>query len=1311
MTKFFINNLFDQQFLDKKIDSILPKIDNINEKFDFCEDLFFNNTHYNTLTESSVQNIIILPIIKKLNWFYALEEMKIISGIRQKLDIILFSTKTAYENYIKIDKNQRHSEFTDIDIILEFKLPTIELDNNKASKETNPYFQILDYLQKSKLNRGFLTNGRHWYLVDNSYVSKDKKYLAFFLDKILEEKDLKSFELFWRLFHANNYIASPETKTKKIDVLAQKEKESLLELESDLRNLIYGSEGQCSLFETIGRSLFEANDRRSDAESLKLVFENSLYFLFRLMFIAYYESRCRTFLDNHLMYQNYSLKKIISSLIEFDSTHSNGWGMMKLLFNILDQGNTDLRIFLLDGGLFNTQKTPLLSKDAVFNNKNLKFILDKLFILPKDSDSINTTDNFIRDFSVFSPAHLGTIYEGLLEFEFRIAEEDLFYAISNVDKNKVEGYYDKYDIDMHKNQLNIIKKYKKGDLYLVNSLNNRKVSGSYYTPDSLAFPLVSQGVERQLEGLFKDHSILDLRVLDCACGSGHLLIVALNVLANKALDQLNVDKELKRFLDQELEAIRLNYKKLGLDPTKIALDEFTVLKRLLLKKTIYGVDYSPFAVELTQLALWLDTFIYGTPLSFIEHHIKCGNSLIGSDTESLTPENKQDIFENNIRVHLSDLIDKIISLNFLNDSTKEEIIKSKDKFYNQILPLTNEINEYIDFINYLDILKIKNISPLPPIFPKLNAVFLGQTSRDMTDEQLAEKKREAGEFRKFFGFFNWKVEFPEVFSSDNYAGPGFHLIVGNPPWDKTKFEEPLFFSQYRSNYRTLSNNRKEEIAADLLAKPDIREKYEREKERIEVFNSYLKLKFPLNKGAGDNNLFRFFVEKALSLLAPRGVLSYVLPTGLLTEDGSFELRKHIFKKFHLVSFDGFENRKRVFPDVDSRYKFGLIQIENMSNQNQITQTRFMLTDPESLKTNEGRFPYSLSDIKLTSPNHLAFLDMPGGEKDLKILKKLYSKFPPLNPKWLDLGNELHATNDKKIFLEERKTDYLPLYKGEMIWQFQAQIEDVGPQYWLDPVVFDEYLLSSRISRLKKDLKSQFSLDLSLKKTFKAGFDWPKILNFLKLSKDEDLKSFIAPERDFPRLAIRAIASDTNERTLIAALLPCDIGAQNSLWLSIAGRYTLDLENRAVLYEQTPLTRLLLAQALFNSLTVDWILRASVAMNVNKTYLFRLPIPQPSDQELVTNQQYIDLIHDSALLSLYHCPSLLAEIKNCLDLDVSELIQTSKAFDLRKAALDLKVARLYGLTDKEISTILDNFKVLKTKKSHYYNLIMTQITNH
>ncbi|MDR1577341.1 MAG: Eco57I restriction-modification methylase domain-containing protein [Deltaproteobacteria bacterium] len=1307
------NNLFDRAFLATKGASCWSPLTNAQDKFNFCQALFNNNMEMDNFNGKTLNNQIIFPLVQALGWFYVQPEDADITDPDSGADLRLFADKTAYLNFLTLNKNTRQTVVSESWPLLAIQPATLELDNHQTSIITNPYWRLRERLRQSKQAWGFLTNGRQWLLANNP-ASLDKKYLAFSLDKILATGDLADFELFWNLLSAINFQPTPNGQPK-IELVRQKDQQFQQDNFSRLWSAITGFDDQFSLFEDIGRHLFVANDRRSDPTNLNLVFEQSLIFFLRLTLLTHFEGKTlaspdkttldKTTLDNPGLDKppiepKVTLKSIRHS-VKPTSNQYQGWLKLRSLFAAVADGKWAMAQFPLESDLFDPQKAPLLSQGEVFSDAALARVFNSLFNAAPDLENAGINQ------ALFSPAQLGTIYEGLLGFEFRVARTELFYASSHKRRPSMEGYFEKQQLQTQKNLLSVKRQYKKGDLYLVNFHNHRKISGSYYTPDALAWPLVTQGVVSQLAGPFQNHSLADLKILDCACGCGQLLTVALGVLAYQGLKRLDADADpkLKSLSRQEMDAIKANRRKLGLYSDPMSLDEVAVLKRVFLKRSVYGVDRSPFAVELTKWALWSDSFIYGAPAPFLAGRVKCGDSLMGSDLASLAPTATKAPLESGLLQRLRQLSEEIAALSALPTSPDNDIINIKDRYYNKILPKINELNYYVNFNNYLDILKVKKIYPLPPIFAKLNDRQLGQAITATEKNDLARLADETEQTRRIYGFFNWKIEFAEVFSPLNLFGPGFNLIVGNPPWDKTKFEEPLFFVQYHPNYRTSPNSQKKAIATDLLAQPDIRAKYDQEKRRAELYNEYLTKKFPLSQGNGDNNLFRFFMEKAWNLLAPGGSLSYILPLSFLTDDGSTRLRKNILEKGRLVRFDGFENKKRIFPHVHPRYKFGLAQIENTPDPDQVAQVRFMLTDPRILAKEEGRFPYSLSDVKGSSPKNWAYLETDGGH-DLSTLKKLYSKFPSLDPGWLDFRNELHATNDKNIFHETRRAHFLPLYKGEMIWHYQALA--VEPKYWLDPEELDEYSLNSLIFRLINDLKAQFASDMSLKKVFNGGFNWSKILNYLGISQKEGPKPLLVPERRFPRLAIRAIASDTNERTLISALVPRNIGAQNSLWLSIAGHYALDLEKRTVDFQIISLARPLFVQAILNSLTLDWILRASVTINVNKTHIFRLPIPQPTDQELAANPVYVDLIRDSAAISLYYHPELGQDLAPFVNAEGREALDSTVALENRLANLELKVARLYDLTSEEMNNILANFKVLKSKKPTYLENIRKRL---
>jgi hypothetical protein len=399
------------------------------------------------------------------------------------------------------------------------------------------------------------------------------------------------------------------------------------------------------------------------------------------------------------------------------------------------------------------------------------------------------------------------------------------------------------------------------------------------------------------------------------------------------------------------------------------------------------------------------------------------------------------------------------------------------------------------------------------------------------------------------------------------------------------------------------------------------------------------------------------------------------------EEGSMGLRKHIFTRGQLRFFYSFENRDGIFPDVDSRYKFALMQVLNTPPDADRAapvapiDTAFYLLDAADLQRPETHVPYPLATVKALSPEQWALMELRDGA-DLPILQKCYSAFPPLSPEWLDFRRELDMTNDKDLFLEKDAPGLLPLFEGKMIWQYSHVFDK--PQYWLDPTAFDERLKSKELHRMAQDL--------GVPKT--------------EVAKHE---AAVRYDREFVRLGYRVIARDTDERTLIFGLLPKNCGVGNSLNFNTSKTYALNSQGD-VTTTGTSLLRLLFALAWFNSLTMDWIARQMIQINVNQTYLFRLPVPQPDDDTLRAHPDYAQLAKNALLLSLSASWDDFAELAPLFDILPADVPYTAKAKDLLRAENDKTVARLYGISDAEFTHLLRSFKGMATKRPEYLALL-------
>ncbi|EAL5201585.1 class I SAM-dependent DNA methyltransferase, partial [Campylobacter jejuni] len=582
-------------------------------------------------------------------------------------------------------------------------------------------------------------------------------------------------------------------------------------------------------------------------------------------------------------------------------------------------------------------------------------------------------------------------------------------------------------------------------------------------------------------------------------------------------------------------------------------------------------------------------------------------------------------------------------------------------YQNEITPKLNKLNLYLNYINTLHFVNKEELQ----ILKALSQDDIQNLSQNEQAKAIISK------YQKEFNFFNYELEFPEII--ENQVFKGFDIIIGNPPWDKTKFSDSDFFPQYKSDYRSLIASKKKEIQDNLLAKDYIKQNYEKQKAYINDLSEYYKKAYPLNKGSGDGNLFRLFVEKNLSLLKQDGNLAYVLPSALMFEDGSLTLRKEILENKTLEYFYSFENNKAIFIDVHRSYKFALMLIKNtQANHTHKIKTMFYKTDMNSLKNKDEILTLSLKDIKKLSPTHLALMELKD-KQALEILRKCYNAFQTLSFDYIDFRRELDMTNDKDLFIEEFREGLLPLYEGKMIHQFDANFSQAT--YFLEKAKLDERLKSKELYRAKKATGKELKPDL------------------------------IKYDREFFRLGYRKIASDTNERTLIASLLPKNCGGADSTYSNIPKQYVL--KDDVICMDIVSYEKILFVLALLNSLVVDFIIRNMVQINVSKSYLERIPLPQPSDEEIQNNEIYKTLAKNALLLQLYNDKNHhFDELKQEFNIKNEEIPKTKKAYDILRAKNDLLVKKLYDLSDDEFSYMISTFKVLNEKQSEYTTLLKT-----
>ena len=268
------------------------------------------------------------------------------------------------------------------------------------------------------------------------------------------------------------------------------------------------------------------------------------------------------------------------------------------------------------------------------------------------------------------------------------------------------------------------------------------------------------------------------------------------------------------------------------------------------------------------------------------------------------------------------------------------------------------------------------------------------------------------------------------------------------------------------------------------------------------------------------------------------------------------------------------------------------------------------------------------------------------------------------------------TGDKDLFLEKDAPGLLPLFEGKMIWQYSHHFDT--PQYWLEATAFDARLKSKELHRMAQDLGVP-----------KAG---------VAIHEAE-----IRYDREFVRLGFRTVARDTDERTLIFALFPKNCGSGHSMFANTPKTYLLNSAGQVNVQAVSPL-RLLFALAWFNSVPVDWLARFMIQIHISKTYLYRLPMPQPTDDEILASPDFSQLAKNALLLSLAASWDDFAELAPLFNVQPQDVPQTAKAQDTLRAQNDKLVARLYGITDAELAHLLRSFKVMAGKRPEYLTLL-------
>ena len=626
-------------------------------------------------------------------------------------------------------------------------------------------------------------------------------------------------------------------------------------------------------------------------------FGQLLRLVYRLVFLLTVEERNLLHARNasdparRLYAEGYGLRRLRDRAVRGSAHDRQGdlWEAVRIVFRSLAGGEPRLGLPAL-AGLFAAEEC--LDLDAAkLENRALLGALFHLAWLRESSGLVRVN---WRD---MGPDELGYVYEGLLELVPQITGDGRSFSFAGADESRGHA---------------------------------RKTTGSYYTPDELVQLLLVSALDPVIERTVNAHperpvdALLELSIVDPACGSGHFLLAAARRLADRVA------------------RIRA-----GGTPTP---DDYQHALRDVVRRCIYGVDMNPLAVEICKVGLWMESIDPGLPLTFLESHIRCGNSLIGTSralmgeqvpdaawavlegddrklTRSLKRHNREEIagqrglpFEP--RGETGSLDDAMRAVERAPDTDAAALVEKQRKWKALLKSEAFEHEKLVADVWCAAFLWPKvEPGPVAEAAPT-TATWLALRGREAPPSPvLVETTQRIAED---YGLFHWELAFPQVF-----ARGGFDVVLGNPPWERVKLQEQEFFAKREPSIATARNaaERKKLIAALPATNPVLWKEWISATRIAQGLSHFVRQsrRYPLC-GKGDVNTYALFAEHNWRVLAPRGCAGFIAPSGLVTDDSTKEYFQALLDRAALASVHHFENESLVFKGLHHAYRFVLMTI-------------------------------------------------------------------------------------------------------------------------------------------------------------------------------------------------------------------------------------------------------------------------------------------------------------------------------------------------------------------------------------------------
>jgi hypothetical protein len=1069
--------------------------------------------------------------------------------------------------------------------------------------------------------------------------------------------------LMWLLFSAD--ALQPEGSLQEILEESTRYAGTLAE---NLRERIYGK-----VVPNLAQVVVAARRLKNPkAQDLKETYEIALTILFRLLFIAYAEDKDLLPFRHNGLYQKRSLKTKAIELLEGirkETPYDEGaviWTEIQSLFTAIDQGNRTWGVPHYNGGLFSSDPEVSLAGPII---QNLKLsddvfgpILADLVLIEQDG-ALGPVD-----FASLGVREFGTVYEGLLESELSVAETDL-----TLDADQA------YVPAGAKSKIAV----KKGAVYLHNSSGARKATGSYFTKDFAVQYLIDRSLApalkkhlAKLDTLSDDDTVqqfFDFKVADISMGSGHFLTAAIDRIEADLSGYLA--KRPLKGVRTELDALRTAARDaLGeiadqLDP----IEDNKLLRRIIARRCIYGVDINPLSVQLARLAVWIHTFVPGLPLSLLDRNLACGNSLIGIGTVDEIQKRFENanlaLFEVDAKALLATATEPLKRLAQISDATFSDIERAR-----------RAIREAEKAVEPADALcTIITALPLTKIRPDATKVEKGMSKADKTArgmKLIAWEK--ANQPLENFQFEEWEknkskivasaahkrgeellaetnalhfpIAFPEVFLRER---SGFDCVLGNPPWQEITIEEKGFWTRYFPGLKGVSQREYEGRAESFRKnRPDLLQLFEKESKEANTLRKILATGAH-SMGAGDPDLYKAFVWRFWDLTRIKsGEIGVVLPRSALSAKGSEEFRQEILKAEAGMDCCFLINGANwVFDGVDPRYTVSLTNFSKAPEKSERILLRGPFANKKDFDKGSEIEPQPVTSKQVLQWNESASLPLLPSAESLGVFLQL-RKAPRIDSEisggWIFRpATDFHATNDKSLMdLESEKCPkgYWPVFKGE---SFDVWVPDTGTYYaWADPEPALHELQRKRSNTFKRDNSPFFGI--SAKEAM-------------------DIKT-LPPKR--ARIAFRDVARATDTRTFRTSLIPpgCFLTNKGPYWVRVRGT---EIDEAFLL-------------GVTSSIPFDWYARRFVELNANFFLINPMPVPRPESGNIL-RKRIVELAGRLA------CPD--ARFKDWADavgVDYGALDPKVKEDMIHE--LDAVAAHLYRLDKKQLTHIFETFHV-------------------